>query len=93
MGITDSAVHAAKTRFRPILMTSFAFILGVVPLMLAQGAGAASRQALGTAVFGGMLGGGLLGLIFTPALYVVVTTITEKFTGPPKAIAKPATTH
>jgi len=88
MGIIDSAVHAAKTRFRPILMTSFAFILGVVPLMLAQGAGAASRQALGTAVFGGMLGGGLLGLIFTPALYVAVTAITEKFTGPPKPIVK-----
>jgi len=84
MGILQSAIHAAKTRFRPILMTSFAFILGVVPLMVAQGAGAASRQALGTAVFGGMLGATILGLFFTPTFYVVVTSIAERFTGGPK---------
>ena len=58
-------------------MTSFAFVLGVVPLVMAQGAGAASRQSLGTAVFGGMLGATFLGLLFTPALYVVIQAVTE----------------
>jgi HAE1 family hydrophobic/amphiphilic exporter-1 len=62
---------AARTRLRPILMTSFAFILGVVPLALATGAGAEMRQSLGTAVFFGMLGVTLLGLLFTPVFYVV----------------------
>jgi hydrophobic/amphiphilic exporter-1 (mainly G- bacteria), HAE1 family len=73
----DSAVDAAKARFRPILMTSFAFILGVVPLLTATGAAAASRRALGTAVFGGMLSQTVLGLLFTPMLFVVVVTITR----------------
>jgi hydrophobic/amphiphilic exporter-1 (mainly G- bacteria), HAE1 family len=77
IGIIDSAVEAAKTRFRPILMTSFAFILGVVPLMIATGAGASSRRSLGTAVFGGMVGATILGLIFTPALYVIVQATAE----------------
>jgi hydrophobe/amphiphile efflux-1 (HAE1) family protein len=77
-GIVDSAVEAARTRFRPILMTSFAFILGVVPLVIAEGAGAASRRSLGTAVFGGMIGATILGLLFTPALYVIVQAVSEK---------------
>ena len=68
----EAAVEAARTRFRPILMTSLAFILGVLPLVVASGAGAASRRALGTAVFGGMLGATVLGLLFTPALWLVV---------------------
>ena len=68
----DAAVQAARTRLRPILMTSFAFILGVVPLVLATGAGAEMRQALGTAVFSGMLGVTLFGLLFTPVFYVLV---------------------
>jgi HAE1 family hydrophobic/amphiphilic exporter-1 len=68
----DAAVQAARTRLRPILMTSFAFILGVVPLVLATGAGAEMRQALGTAVFSGMLGVTLFGLLFTPIFYVLV---------------------
>jgi hydrophobe/amphiphile efflux-1 (HAE1) family protein len=67
----DAAVAAARTRLRPILMTSLAFILGVVPLVLATGAGAEMRQSLGTAVFSGMLGVTLFGLIFTPLFYVV----------------------
>jgi HAE1 family hydrophobic/amphiphilic exporter-1 len=71
----DAAVEAARTRLRPILMTSFAFILGVVPLMLATGAGAELRQALGTAVFSGMLGVTLFGLLFTPVFYVLVRWI------------------
>lgn len=68
----DAAVEAATTRLRPILMTSFAFILGVVPLVIATGAGAEMRQSLGTAVFFGMLGVTGFGLIFTPVFYVSV---------------------
>src|SRR5437016_11086365 len=68
----DAAVQAARTRLRPILMTSFAFILGVVPLAIATGAGAEMRQSLGNAVFFGMLGVTGFGLVFTPAFYVVV---------------------
>ncbi len=71
----DAAVQAAQTRLRPILMTSFAFILGVVPLVIATGAGAEMRQALGTAVFFGMLGVTFFGLIFTPVFYVLVRWI------------------
>jgi len=71
----DAAVRAAQTRLRPILMTSFAFILGVVPLVIATGAGAEMRQALGTAVFFGMLGVTFFGLIFTPVFYVLVRWI------------------
>jgi HAE1 family hydrophobic/amphiphilic exporter-1 len=68
----DAAIQAARTRLRPILMTSFAFIFGVVPLMIATGAGAEMRQALGTAVFFGMLGVTAFGLLFTPVFYVLV---------------------
>ncbi|MEA2948713.1 MAG: hydrophobic/amphiphilic exporter (mainly bacteria), family [Alphaproteobacteria bacterium] len=68
----DAAVQAARTRLRPILMTSFAFVLGVLPLVLATGAGAEMRQALGTAVFFGMLGVTLFGLLFTPVFYVLM---------------------
>jgi HAE1 family hydrophobic/amphiphilic exporter-1 len=71
----EAAVQAAQTRLRPILMTSFAFILGVVPLAIATGAGAEMRQALGTAVFFGMLGVTFFGLIFTPVFYVLVRWI------------------
>jgi hydrophobe/amphiphile efflux-1 (HAE1) family protein len=71
----DAAVHAARTRLRPILMTSLAFILGVAPLVVATGAGAEMRQSLGTAVFGGMLGVTAFGLIFTPAFYALMQRI------------------
>jgi hydrophobe/amphiphile efflux-1 (HAE1) family protein len=74
----DAAVEAARLRLRPILMTSFAFIFGVVPLVWAIGAGAELRQALGTAVFSGMIGVTAFGLIFTPAFYVVCRWIAEK---------------
>ncbi len=66
--IQHAAAHAARMRFRPILMTSFAFILGVVPLVIAHGAGAAGQQALGTAVFGGMLASTLLAVFFVPGV-------------------------
>jgi len=71
----EAAVQAARTRLRPILMTSFAFILGVVPLAIATGAGSEMRQSLGTAVFFGMLGVTGFGLIFTPVFYVVVRAL------------------
>ncbi|MBY0354687.1 MAG: efflux RND transporter permease subunit, partial [Rickettsiales bacterium] len=67
----QAAVDAAKLRLRPILMTSFAFILGVVPLVTASGAGSEMRRALGVAVFSGMLGVTFFGLIFTPVFYVL----------------------
>jgi hydrophobe/amphiphile efflux-1 (HAE1) family protein len=75
---TDAAVEAARTRLRPILMTSLAFILGVVPLVFAEGAGAEMRQSLGTAVFSGMLGVTFFGLIFTPVFYVLVRTLARR---------------
>jgi multidrug efflux pump len=68
----DATVEACKLRLRPILMTSFAFILGVVPLVLAKGAGAEMRVALGVAVFSGMLGVTIFGIFFTPVFYVVI---------------------
>jgi hydrophobe/amphiphile efflux-1 (HAE1) family protein len=72
---TEAAVRAARTRLRPILMTSFAFILGVAPLVVATGAGAEMRQSLGTAVFSGMLGVTGFGLLFTPVFYTLVRRI------------------
>jgi len=73
--IADAAVEAARIRLRPILMTSFAFILGVVPLVLATGAGKAGRISVGTTVFGGMIAATTLNLLFIPLLYVIVRTI------------------
>ncbi|MFO0956537.1 MAG: efflux RND transporter permease subunit [Isosphaeraceae bacterium] len=72
MPAREAAVEASKLRLRPILMTSFAFILGVVPLVTAQGAGFEMRRALGTAVFYGMLGVTIFGVLFTPVFYVVI---------------------
>jgi HAE1 family hydrophobic/amphiphilic exporter-1 len=71
MSVTEAAVEATRRRFRPIVMTSFAFILGVVPLLGASGAGAASQQAIGTVVFGGMLSSTFLAIPFVPVLYVM----------------------
>jgi multidrug efflux pump subunit AcrB len=75
-----AAAEAARLRMRPILMTSLAFVLGVVPLVWAVGAGAELRQALGTAVFSGMIGVTIFGLIFTPVFYVVCRRLGELFT-------------
>jgi len=75
----EAAVRAAQTRLRPILMTSFAFILGSVPLVIASGAGAELRQALGTAVFFGMIGVTAFGLLFTPTFYVVCRALATRF--------------
>jgi HAE1 family hydrophobic/amphiphilic exporter-1 len=78
MEIVEAAMEAARLRLRPILMTAFAFILGVVPLMLATGAGAASRQSIGTTVFGGMLAATILTLIFVPVFYAVIEGLRER---------------
>jgi hydrophobic/amphiphilic exporter-1 (mainly G- bacteria), HAE1 family len=74
----DAAIEAARIRLRPILMTSLAFILGVVPLMVATGAGAAGRVSVGTTVFGGMIAATTLNLLFIPMLYVVVRSIVPR---------------
>jgi multidrug efflux pump subunit AcrB len=85
MSPIDAAVHAAHTRLRPILMTSFAFILGTVPLVIAKGAGAELRQALGTAVFFGMTGVTAFGLLFTPTFYVVCRKLAASLRRKPAA--------
>ncbi|EHL99444.1 multidrug efflux pump BpeF [Acetobacteraceae bacterium AT-5844] len=74
----EAAEAAARTRLRPILMTSLAFILGVLPLAIATGAGAEMRQSLGTAVFAGMLGVTIFGLVFTPVFYVVARAMARR---------------
>jgi hydrophobe/amphiphile efflux-1 (HAE1) family protein len=86
----DAALEAARLRLRPILMTSLAFILGVVPLVFASGAGAASRQALGTAVFGGMLAATLLGVFVVPVLYVVIDRVAARPRPAPQTEVSPA---
>jgi multidrug efflux pump len=78
MSFRDAAMHAAKLRLRPILMTSFAFILGVVPLVMATGASSASRRSLGTAVFGGMLAATLIAVFLVPVQYYVIETLVER---------------
>ncbi len=74
----EAAVEAARIRFRPIIMTSMAFMLGVVPLVIASGAGAASQRAIGTGVIGGMLSATLLGVIFVPIFFVWVLSLLRR---------------
>ena len=77
-GRLEAALEASRIRLRPILMTSFAFIAGVIPLVIARGAGAEMRHVMGVAVFSGMLGVTLFGLIFTPLFYVLIRGLVEK---------------
>src|SRR5947209_3049824 len=77
---SDAAVEAAKVRLRPILMTSFAFVFGVLPLVVAHGAGAEMRRSLGLAVFSGMLGVTIFGIFLTPVFYYVIRRISERRT-------------
>jgi len=88
MSPADAAVEAARRRFRPIIMTSIAFILGVVPLVTADGAGAASQQSLGTVVFSGMIASTLFAIPFVPVFYVLVHRFSER---PSPALASPST--
>ncbi len=83
--ILDAASTAARLRIRAVLMTSFAFILGLVPLVIASGAGEASQRGVGTAVFGGMLVASTVGIFLIPMLYVVFQRLREKFHGAPDA--------
>jgi HAE1 family hydrophobic/amphiphilic exporter-1 len=78
MSIMDAAIEATRRRFRPIVMTSFAFIIGVVPLLIAFGPGAASQRAIGTVVFGGMLSSTLLAIPFVPVFYVGMQRLSER---------------
>jgi HAE1 family hydrophobic/amphiphilic exporter-1 len=77
--IVDAAIEAAELRLRPILMTSFAFILGVIPLAIASGAGSAGRRSVGTTIIGGMLFSTVLNLFFIPVLYVMMQTLLGSF--------------
>jgi HAE1 family hydrophobic/amphiphilic exporter-1/multidrug efflux pump len=77
--LVEAAIAGAKLRFRPIMMTAFAFILGVLPLVEAEGAGANARASIGTAVFGGMLMASVVGIFFIPMLYVLVQGTADKF--------------
>ena len=87
--IGEAAVEAARARFRPILMTSFAFILGVVPLVLATGAGASARKSIGITVFSGMLASTCLAVLFVPSLFVVLQRFEEWLKGRRKTVQKP----
>ncbi|MBD5636076.1 MAG: efflux RND transporter permease subunit, partial [Candidatus Eremiobacteraeota bacterium] len=78
----EAVTEAAEIRLRPILMTSFAFILGIVPLVVATGAGASSRHSLGTAIFGGMLVSTVLNLAIIPALYLIVARFDRRHEAP-----------
>jgi len=86
----DAALNAARLRFRAVLMTAFSFILGVIPLVIAAGAGAVSRQVLGTVVFVGMLVATVVSLVCVPMLYYLVQTAMEKITGTSPAAKPPA---
>ncbi|MBV8411164.1 MAG: multidrug efflux RND transporter permease subunit [Alphaproteobacteria bacterium] len=88
--VLEAAVEGARLRFRPVAMTSFAFILGLLPLVIAAGAGAASRRAVGTPVFGGMIAAALFGIFVIPMLYVVFQRLRERFGRKPTATQAPA---
>ena len=81
MPITEAAVRGARERFRAVMMTSFAFIAGLVPLVIATGAGMLSRRGVGTAVFGGMLAASIVGIFFIPVLYVIFQWLRERIKG------------
>ena len=97
--VLESAIDAARARFRPILMTSFAFILGVLPLVLATGAGANARKSIGITVFSGMIASTCLAVLFVPAFFVVVQNFENwrkakgKTPAPQAAPQAPGTVH
>ncbi|MCT6869775.1 MAG: efflux RND transporter permease subunit, partial [Apibacter sp.] len=88
MSIIDSAIEGAVARLRPILMTSFAFIFGLLPLMVATGAGAVGNRSIGTAAIGGMLIGTVVGLVVTPMLFAVFQSLQEKATHKPSVVLR-----
>src|SRR5690606_18608057 len=84
LSIVEAAIDGAKVRLRPILMTSFAFILGITPLVLAKGVGAVGNNSIGTGAVGGLLVGTIVGVFVIPVLFVVFQWLQEKITGAPK---------
>ncbi|HEY0771128.1 MAG TPA: efflux RND transporter permease subunit, partial [Sphingobacteriaceae bacterium] len=84
--IAEAALAGAQARLRPILMTSFAFILGLVPLMLSSGAGAAGNKSIGTGAVGGMLIGTVLGVFVIPILFIIFQTLQERISGSPRLL-------
>ena len=90
LSIVEAAIEAGRIRLRPILMTSLAFILGVLPLAVATGAGQEARHSVGTAVAGGMLVSTFLNIVFIPVLYVVIETVRERAVGAPATPQRPA---
>jgi HAE1 family hydrophobic/amphiphilic exporter-1 len=86
----DAVMRAAETRLRPIVMTSLAFIFGILPLTWASGAGSASRNSLGTAVFGGMIVSTVLNLVFVPVIYILVAALRSRFARKPVEPQQPA---
>ena len=84
--IVDAASEAARLRFRAVMMTAISFILGVLPLVLASGAGAVSRRSLGTVIFGGMVGSAIIGTLLVPAFYVIIQSLREKTKSQPAAM-------
>jgi HAE1 family hydrophobic/amphiphilic exporter-1 len=78
MAVSEAAIEATRRRFRPIVMTSLAFIAGVVPLLVAFGAGSASQRAIGTVVFGGMIASTLVAIPFVPVFYVLLDRMAER---------------
>jgi hypothetical protein len=85
MGLTEATLEASRTRLRPIIMTSFAFILGVFPLVIASGAGAEMRRTLGTAVFSGMIGVTGFGIFLTPVFYYTIMRLADPGVAAPSA--------
>ena len=84
MSIVDAAIEAGRQRLRPIVMTSLAFILGVLPLVTASGAGAATQHSVGTGILGGMLAATLVGVFFTPLFYVTMMSLFSRRQPPDK---------
>jgi HAE1 family hydrophobic/amphiphilic exporter-1 len=84
MTVVQAALEGAQARLRPILMTSFAFIFGLVPLMLASGAGASGNRSIGTGAVGGMLIGTIFGVFVIPILFIIFQTLHERISGPAK---------
>uniref|UniRef100_UPI002A80EF2D efflux RND transporter permease subunit n=1 Tax=Thalassolituus sp. TaxID=2030822 RepID=UPI002A80EF2D len=88
MDLVEATIEAARMRLRPILMTSLAFMLGVLPLAISTGAGAQSRHAIGTSVMGGMIAATFLAIFFVPLFYVLVMKLTWKLRGKPEITPK-----
>jgi HAE1 family hydrophobic/amphiphilic exporter-1 len=93
MSLEEAALESARLRFRPILMTAFAFILGVVPLMIASGAGAGAQNVMGTAVFWGMLVATALGVFLIPGNFTFVEGLGRKKKAAPSPVAPPVASH